>query len=271
MPRLLHSIRLEHLELQSILKEFKPDLIISDNRYGVYNTEIKSILITHQLNPMGPKITRPFIRGYIKRLCNKFNELWVPDFEFENKLSGELSHHPKIKIKAKFIGCLSRFAGMEIYRTEKLGIFAMISGPEPHRTSLENILRKRLKQSPGKHVLVCGTPNESQAFQDENILVYPHLADEEILRLIVNSETVIISGGYSGIMDLYSIGRGAYLIPTPGQPEQEYLANFLDKKYGFIKLEQKNIANIKGFEVSKTGVQKCTTEIESFILESLGN
>ena len=38
-----------------------------------------------------------------------------------------------------------------------------------------------------------------------------------------NAELIISRTGYSTLMDLDAIGRGALLVPTPGQPEQEYL------------------------------------------------
>ena len=39
-------------------------------------------------------------------------------------------------------------------------------------------------------------------------------------------------------MDYYKLGVGAYLIPTPGQSEQEYLAARLDGQHGFVHLEK---------------------------------
>jgi hypothetical protein len=55
-------------------------------------------------------------------------------------------------------------------------------------------------------------------------------------------------------MDLYALGLKALLIPTPGQTEQEYLAGYWQKKFGYNSLEQN--------EVSKE-------RIESFIKEDL--
>jgi hypothetical protein len=38
-------------------------------------------------------------------------------------------------------------------------------------------------------------------------------------------------------MDMYYLKRNIVLVPTPGQTEQEYLADYHDKK-GHIKIEQ---------------------------------
>ncbi|MFT7386581.1 MAG: putative glycosyltransferase, partial [Nonlabens sp.] len=41
---------------------------------------------------------------------------------------------------------------------------------------------------------------------------------------------VLSRSGYTTIMDLQKIGKKAFFIPTPGQFEQEYLAELLDQK-----------------------------------------
>jgi hypothetical protein len=42
-------------------------------------------------------------------------------------------------------------------------------------------------------------------------------------------------------MEIASLNRGAVLIPTPGQPEQEYLGRYLNSRYGFVTLEQNSL------------------------------
>lgn len=42
-------------------------------------------------------------------------------------------------------------------------------------------------------------------------------------------------------MDLHALGLKALLIPTPGQTEQEYLANYWQEKFGYTSIEQKRI------------------------------
>ena len=41
-------------------------------------------------------------------------------------------------------------------------------------------------------------------------------------------------------MDLHKLGKNAILIPTPGQTEQEYLANYLAKKGEYKTQNQSN-------------------------------
>jgi hypothetical protein len=45
-------------------------------------------------------------------------------------------------------------------------------------------------------------------------------------------------------MELVSLGKGAVLIPTPGQPEQEYLGEWLNSHHGFITVKQQNIGSL---------------------------
>ncbi|NCA79262.1 MAG: glycosyl transferase, partial [Sphingobacteriia bacterium] len=62
----------------------------------------------------------------------------------------------------------------------------------------------------------------------------------ELQQLIVNAPTVICRSGYSTLMDLMTLGKKAVLIPTPGQTEQEYLAENLKEK-GFKILLQNEL------------------------------
>jgi UDP-N-acetylglucosamine:LPS N-acetylglucosamine transferase len=70
---------------------------------------------------------------------------------------------------------------------------------------------------------------------------YNHLPEDETIELLKKSETIITRSGYSTIMELISLGRSALLIPTPGQTEQEYLAEYLSRKGWFRKISQKDL------------------------------
>ncbi len=43
-------------------------------------------------------------------------------------------------------------------------------------------------------------------------------------------------------MDLIKLKKSAILVPTPGQTEQEYLANYLSEKKYFYSVEQQNFS-----------------------------
>jgi hypothetical protein len=50
IPHILTTIANENITTQSICKKYNIDTIISDNRYGVYNKNIHSIFLSHQLH-----------------------------------------------------------------------------------------------------------------------------------------------------------------------------------------------------------------------------
>lgn len=74
---------------------------------------------------------------------------------------------------------------------------------------------------------------------------------------MANSKHIVCRSGYSSIMDLAALGKNAILVPTPGQTEQEYLAEKLkyEKKYYFEHQHEFNL--MRAIEASKdyTGVK----------------
>lgn len=67
----------------------------------------------------------------------------------------------------------------------------------------------------------------------------------------MNSDLVITRAGYTLIMELISLYRSALLIPTPGQTEQEYLAQRLSKMGWFTTILQKDIKDVNTLSSAK--------------------
>ena len=61
------------------------------------------------------------------------------------------------------------------------------------------------------------------------VTVYNFMSSEELQGYILKADEIICRSGYSSIMDLHALGKlkNATLIPTPGQTEQEYLAEYI--------------------------------------------
>ena len=79
-------------------------------------------------------------------------------------------------------------------------------------------------------VLVRGLPVGGGPVLDvipQNLTVYDHLPAARLESLMRRARLVVARSGYSTVMDLARLGKRALLIPTPGQPEQEYLGPFL--------------------------------------------
>ncbi len=60
-------------------------------------------------------------------------------------------------------------------------------------------------------------------------------------EMITGSERVITRSGYTTIMELISLNCSALLIPTPGQTEQEYLAEYLTGRGWFSYAKQSEL------------------------------
>ena len=107
LPILLKGIYVENKWLKKLLRQEHFDVIISDNRFGLWNRDIHSIYITHQVMikmPKGLKWLEPIGYAMHRQIINKFNECWIPDFAENGGLSGDLSHKYELPANAKFIG-----------------------------------------------------------------------------------------------------------------------------------------------------------------------
>jgi uncharacterized protein (TIGR00661 family) len=234
LPKMRSVIMKESQAVQRIVEEHNLDLIISDNRYGIHHPDVTSVFIGHQLAIQMPKSMKPFGRLTLKwhtRMLEPFDQIWVPDFAATPNLSGALSHNVDLKNKLFFIGPLSRFDGLA-KGSDSISLLIILSGQEPQRTELENIVLSQITDDMQSVVLVRGLPNRSEVMkvEQQNLKVYNHLPAQELERLIADSSIVLCRSGYSSIMDMAAMGKQVLLIPTPGQTEQEYLANYLSGK-----------------------------------------
>lgn len=249
-PRILRGIRGEHRLLNRIVKDFRIDAVISDNRYGCWNDNIPCIFITHQLRILAPPLYRwwsePVLLSMNRNFISKYDELWIPDREGEFNLSGVLSHPGRLPANAHYIGPLSRF-DMDFEPEDhdpsfQRDVLVILSGPEPQRTVLEQMIFGQIRDFGGSALIVRGiTENDGFFRLSGSIEVYDHMDTNILARYILNARTIVCRPGYSTLMDLFTLGKRALLIPTPGQTEQEYLASYLEGKMGFATALQKNI------------------------------
>jgi len=273
IPKILIQINRENRWLNIFLRRESIDAIISDNRYGLHSKKIISVFITHQLQIKTPfgKITDKILQKLNYRYIDKFSTCWVPDFKNNNSLAGKLSH-PGIfpGIPVHYIGLLSRFAKKETSAFYK--ILILLSGPEPQRTILENIILNDLKLYNEKTILVRGLPEEKKIITvSSNVEVHNHLSATELNEKICQSEIVICRSGYSTIMDLARLRQKSIMTPTPGQTEQEYLAEYLFKKKLVLKINQKDFSLAQAIEAAGKFPYKEFEEKNSNLLEEAIN
>jgi uncharacterized protein (TIGR00661 family) len=232
LPRFLRVIEAEHKAIQTLSKTERFDLLISDNRYGCWSSDIPSVFITHQSNILMPKRfgwLKNFIRRWNDRMMNHFNACWIPDFPGDHSLAGDLISFGRsdLKINKEYIGLLSRFEPKGNVH-KKYGVVAIFSGPEPQRTILENTVMPQLKASALKYLAVRGLPAVKKKPADDHVVNF--LSSRELQECIEAADLIVARSGYSTVMDMSALGKKAVFIPTPGQTEQEYLAKRLMEK-----------------------------------------
>lgn len=224
-----------YLRQQLAIEHF--DLIISDNRFGLFTRQTRCVYITHQLYvrlPRRLRIFQPLARAIHACVFKRYHEVWVPDFaNSENSLAGELCHGGCFDTYVKYIGPLSRFTSSEgtpkeLRRNSEYSVVAILSGLEPQRSIFEQAILERYANTPDKVLIVRGKVAEAQTkISRNNITMVASLSDQALLEVMEQATTIIARSGYSTIMDLAVLGllHKAELHPTPGQSEQEYLAS----------------------------------------------
>lgn len=248
IPVIISGIIREHHQLKKIIRQHQIEQVISDNRFGLWNKHIHSTYITHQLMIKMPKklgFMTPLIWLGHRFFINRFDSCLIPDFGGKDNLSGDLSHKYPLPRNAKFIGPLSRFTDLSTKTKDTpdmiFDVVALVSGPEPQRSIFEKQLIKRFENTAEKVLILQGLPADNTTKQKQQIpkelTILPHLDTIQLAITLKNAKKVICRSGYSTIMDLHALNclDKSELIPTPGQTEQQYLANFLKQKKGAVE------------------------------------
>lgn len=245
--KILIKVKQERRWLKRFLQQKRVDLIISDNRFGLYAAGIPTVFITHQLQ------IKTGLGGWADELTRRWNYLrlkqfslcWVPDVADSPSLSGELSHPSKMPpLPVRYIGPLSRLEACAANGGG--GLLIVLSGPEPQRSIFEGLLLEQLTDYKGKVVLVRGLPQSTALpAAPAHCTVLNHAPASSLHALICAADLVISRCGYTTVMDLIALQKKSIMVPTPGQAEQEYLAQHLQEQQWAYTLDQ------RGFVLSK--------------------
>ncbi len=258
LPAFISHCISEYKDLRKAIREYSVDIVISDSRIGLRNKRIKSVLILHF-----PSIPLPGFMRIIhypmlmlsRAVMKRFNFCFIPDMPGEENLTGKLSHGIKLPGNTRYIGILSRFSnynGLSEDHSTRIKYSVILSGPEPQRKMLKKKLADVLLKTGEKSIILEGEPSMGyHTLTINNITFISHIPGDEMLKLLVNTEIVISRSGYTSIMELVSIGKNAVLIPTPGQTEQEYLADYLSEKGWFGKLLQKECGKLQDIKLPR--------------------
>ncbi len=242
-PGILKAIQQEKKWLDDFLQQHTIDIVISDHRYGLHNKKTHCIFVAHQLfiSSGNNDLIEPVLWKVNKSYIENFDECWIPDTHGKNNASGKLSHKSDIPFKHSFIGLLSRLKPTT-QTDKKYTVTFILSGLEPLRTEFENLIIDQVENlDSGNFLLIRGTTQNIQR-DPSNRLEIINLADAETTqKMIANSEMILSRSGYSSIMDYLITQTKAFLVPTPGQTEQEYLAKYHLESGNFYSVKQSEL------------------------------
>ena len=281
LPRLMKVIRQEHRWLANLVRTGEVNAVVSDNRYGLWNARIPTAILCHQLAPpLGGKPGQALLWRLHKQFLSRFDEVWIPDLPGPGSLAGAMVP-ASLPPHFHFIGPLSRLAhaapglGPALAALPSPEILVLLSGPEPQRSLLENRLLPQLSALGKPAWLVQGLPGQGAGIREEGpVAIIGYLNAGELAAALPLAGTVVARSGYSSLMDFQFLGiRRPVLLPTPGQPEQEYLARNLAKKRvavvpetseGFLKSALEATANVRGFEKKEEGQVRLVETVGNF-------
>ena len=228
MPKFLVHVRSERAWVARFAQDEGIRAILSDNCYGCQVPGLSCVLMSHQLQIPVPKPLEGMARAIVRHWAMQFDAVWVPDGPpGPLAMSGGLSSamvHPS----TTYLGVLSRLAkyrqASPSVRWSKVG---MVSGLEPHRGLMEKALRRWMADDEGPCLIVAGKPGGGMHVEG-NITTWNDPSDADL-------------AGYSSQLDLAALQVKAILVPTPGQPEQEFLGQLWAERFGFVCLSQKKL------------------------------
>jgi len=244
LPKIFLRLKEEQKYTEMLVEKYKFDRIVSDNRYGIYSESIPSFFITHQLRfklPGQLSIFERFSEYFNKFYFRSYRKIFIPDAEKPPCLSGVLSHDLASiqRTKLVYTGILADL-DFEIEPVQS-DYLIIVSGPEPQRSIFEEKVRAQSKLLKGKIIIVCGRTEERKVGSEDGVTVYSHASRRELFAMMKGTKTVISRPGYSSVMEIVSMNKKALFIPTPGQTEQEYLADYFREKGYFHSVTQEKM------------------------------
>ena len=248
MPGFLRNIRAEKQWTQRFVAANDITHVVSDNCYGVHTPRVPCALISHQWHLPVRSVGQWAVDAFVRKQASHFDALWTPDIHEEPGLSGKLGAPSGMPKRLERFGVLSRLSpNAPAGSWKRVG---MVSGPEPHRSLMENALREWMTFDGQGGLIISGNPAGS-VHKKNGVTTWPNPTAQDLAGALQGADVVICRSGYSSLLDLAALGIRAILVPTPGQSEQLYLAQHWCETFGFstctqLELEQGRIPPIQG-------------------------
>lgn len=244
--RMIPTFVREWFTIQKAIRQYKPDILISDTRPFCHSSKVPAIYITNQIE------IRPFTLGVVHRLqIRMFDQVWIPAVEgdpiggFTTRVFGSL------KSKTHYIGYIPNYQDFtNVKKDKKYFIAAILSGPEPARTNMEKLVLQEFKKIDKPTVLVRGVAEgNSTPYYDLHTEIYDFLPMKDVAEILSESEIYVGRSGFSGISMMVGLNIKAIVIPTQGQPEQEANAHHMAQNQLAVAQEE------EGFNLAKALLQ----------------
>jgi len=261
-PKMGAAILQEAKAVEALHNRYAYDFILSDNRFGCRVPGVASAILTHQVHlPIRNWFSRKLGTLLNHRLLAKFDQIVVPDVPNKPRLAGAMSA-PHPKVQTNYIGSISRFqtSSNAIDKSSTTALAIVLSGPEPQRTKLEIQLLQSIANSPnnGTVLLVRGRPDKAPSLAIDllkkiaqngtQLEVHDFMGTKDLEGVFAKAEIIISRPGYTTVMDLSVLGRAAIYVPTPGQPEQEWLGKSLERAGVGICVKQQQLVLAKAIQ-----------------------
>lgn len=236
--RVIQQPRLNRIQenwTREVVKKHGVNGVISDNVYGAVSNQVPCVIVTHQLGLMAPVFKSAFDKKLAAWL-DRFAEVWIPDLPGTDSLAGKMTENVFVTTRRRYVGRLSRLEELPA-QNKAYDMLALVSGPEPQRTAMENIALEYFEKCSGKKQLIRGASDLPGLDVDgKNVEIKDFLDGVQLSETIQRSKMVICRSGFSTLCDLMALNARAELIPTPQQPEQEYLSERCREKGWFSTL-----------------------------------
>jgi UDP-N-acetylglucosamine transferase subunit ALG13 len=246
MPWVLAGYRREHRMTERLVRERRLDGVVSDSRLGVWSAAVPSYCIFHSIHQRVPffgSFTERFVERGQRDLLKGFSKILIPDVAQNGGLSGWLGHDPAFdwgEGRLVYIGPLSSVPHMHV--EQDLDVFFSVSGIEPQRGLLEELVLRALPKLSGRIVVTLGRPTDAGARREiAGATVHGYLDRKRQAEMLNRARLVMTRSGYTTLMELAGLGRKALFVATPGQSEQEYLARFHRERGNVWSVEQKRL------------------------------
>ena len=290
VPRLWIQLKREQRWIKKTVRKYHINAIISDNRYGLSHPKVPGVIITHQLDirtgfgRQADLLAQQLLYRYI----NRFQAVWVPDVPKEPSLAGALSHPLKAPASPLYyIGMLNRLASTPLQAARSDGpILVLLSGPEPQRTILEKIILEQVASFSEQLILVRGLPSASSndvanegpqhtpaaslalLYGVSRVTLFDHLSAADLQNLLPSVSYIICRSGYTTLMEMIPLQKKLVLIPTPGQPEQIYLAAHADRQQYAPQFSQHKFSIAQALQVARQYPYRFPTHFSETPLQS---